>query len=539
MKRLPIIITCLFLSLNAFSQKIANEIILSTSESNMQLLRSVKAINSQIDYVELKPLCKTLDIYLMSIETNDGSDVGNQVISHLETNHDVQYAYYNQKTHQRATPSDTRFPNQWNLELIQADVAWDQTKGGSDINGQEIVIAIMDDGFDVNHEDIQNNLWINGNEIAGDGMDNDFNGFIDDMQGIDLDSDTGIIVEKSHGTSVMGIIGADSDNDQGIAGINWNTKIMVLSSVTNEARVIAGYDYIYQERRRFNASDGLTGTFIVATNYSLGINNEFGEDHQAWCNMYDLMGEEGIVSVGATTNENNNVDVVGDLPTTCASSYFIGVTNTDRNDVKVTNAGYGVENIDLSAPGRNTESIKPGSQYGLFGGTSASAPHVTGAIGLLNALQCENLSTFIKESPGESALRIRQAILNGADPLPSLLGQTVTGGRLNIVNSMADLAEFCSDNPLTPISGDLNINYIRQEDSLSYTLFYPSPDTREVAINLYDMAGRKIYSTLSRPGFFSASRERIYLDGQPSGVYIATITLDDKVVSYKLRHLAR
>ena len=125
---------------------------------------------------------------------------------------------------------------------------------------------------------------------------------------------------------------------------------MVLSSVTNEAKVIAGYDYIYQMRNMYNLSSGITGAYVVATNYSLGIDDEFGDDNPAWCNLYDLLGDVGIVSVGATTNSNSNVDEQGDLPTTCSSPYFIGVTNTDKDDLKVINAGFGQEHIYLSAP---------------------------------------------------------------------------------------------------------------------------------------------------------------------------------------------
>ena len=337
----------------------------------------------------------------------------------------------------------------------------------------------------------------------------------------------------------MGIIGADSDNEIGITGINWTAKVMVLSSVTNEAKVIAGYDYILQMRNRYNLSDGENGAFVVATNYSLGIDGQFGDDHQAWCSMYDELGEVGIVSVGATTNKNKNVDVEGDLPTTCSSSFFIGVTNTDRNDVKVTNAGFGIENIDLSAPGRNTETLKPNSEYGTFGGTSASAPHVTGAIGLLNALQCENLSAFIKESPAQAALRIREAILNGTDALPSLNGKTATGGRLNIVNSMADLAEYCSLDSISTLSGELQISSVNNTSSDLYTIFYKSPDTRDISFALYDMQGRKIYATISRPQLFSRSNEKVDLSGMASGIYIATISQDNKVISHKFWHSAQ
>lgn len=542
MNRFSILIICLLVSFSAFAQKVANEIILRTSSNTStktEMLRSIKSMDRDINYVELKPLCKSLDIYLLIIETTSGSDFSKKAINKLQFNKDVDYAYANSMTHRRATPNDPRVPNQWNLGLVRAIEAWDVTTGGEDFNGNEIVIAVMDDGFDIDHEDIQSNLWMNNNEIIGDGIDNDFNGYIDDKHGIDLDSEDGNIDLESHGTSVMGIIGADSNNEIGISGINWNSKVMVLSSVTNEAKVIAGYDYIYQMRNMYNLSSGITGAYVVATNYSLGIDDEFGVDHPAWCNLYDLLGDVGIVSVGATTNSNSNVDEQGDLPTTCSSPYFIGVTNTDKDDLKVTNAGFGQEHIDLSAPGRNTETFKPDSQYGTFGGTSASAPHVTGALGLLYSIKCENLAEFIKERPGEAALRIRQSILNGTDALPSLNGVTASGGRLNILKSMSDLSEFCSNDPTIPISGDLQVDFVREDKNGTYTIFYKSPDTREVTLTIYDMIGRKLYTTQSIPSVFSRSNERINLVRYQAGVYIATLTLEDEVVSYKFRHISQ
>ncbi len=542
MNRLSILILFLLISISTFAQKIANEIILSSSadkSAQKEILRTIKSIDSDINYVELKPLCKSLDIYLMIIETSSGNNFSEKVIEVLDYNEHIDYAYSNRMTHRRATPNDTRYPNQWNLELIKATEAWDITTGGEDFNSNEIVIAIMDDGFDVDHEDIQSNLWENRNEIIGDGLDNDFNGYIDDEHGIDLNSENGDIIVESHGTSVMGIVGADSNNGTGITGINWNTKVMVLSSVTNEAKVIEGYNYIYEMRNKYNLSEGANGAYVVATNYSLGIDNLFGEDHPAWCGMYDLLGGVGIVSVGATTNSNRNIDLEGDLPTTCSSPYFIGVTNTDRNDVKVTNAGFGLENIDLSAPGRNTETLKPDSEYGTFGGTSASAPHVAGALGLLYSLKCENLAAFIKESPGESALRIRQSILNGTDALPTLAGVTATGGRLNILKSMSELSEFCSEDSTAVTTGALQVEFVRDDNLGSYTVFYKSPDTRDVTLSIYDIQGKKIYTKLSRPGLFSRSNERISLSQYPSGIYIATLILGDEVVSYKFRHLAK
>ena len=103
---------------------------------------------------------------------------------------------------------------------------------------------------------------------------------------------------------------------------------------------------------------------------------------------------------------------------------------------------------------------------------------------------------------------------------------------------MSDLSEFCSTDPTIPISGDLQVDFVREDNNGAYTIFYKSPDTREVTLTIYDMTGRKVYTTQSIPGVFSRSNERIDLNRYQAGVYIVTLTLGDAVVSYKFRHIS-
>ena len=104
---------------------------------------------------------------------------------------------------------------------------------------------------------------------------------------------------------------------------------------------------------------------------------------------------------------------------------------------------------------------------------------------------------------------------------------------------MSDLSEFCSNDPTIPISGDLQVDFVREDKNGTYTIFYKSPDTREVTLTIYDMIGRKLYTTQSIPSVFSRSNERINLVRYQAGVYIATLTLEDEVVSYKFRHISQ
>lgn len=251
--------------------------------------------------------------------------------------------------------------------------------------------------------------------------------------------------------------------------------------------------------------------------------------------MYDLMGSVGILSTGATTNSNSDVDEVGDLPTTCDSKYLISVTNTNINDEKVVNAGYGSTHIDLGAPGRNTESIKPDNSYGKFGGTSASTPHVTGAIGLLATLPCENLVNFMQDEPDQAALVLREAILEGSDPLSTLEGITVSGGRLNLLRSMVELADFCSDDPSVSITGPVSIDKIDYIGS-TIEVTYRVPDYDDITYSMYDMKGQLLLRDQNTPGIFSRSTLSIDMSDLVNGVYILSIQHGDELVSAKLSY---
>ncbi len=167
----------------------------------------------------------------------------------------------------------------------------------------------------------------------------------------------------------------------GVTGVNWNVKVLpVVGSATVESIVVAGYAYLHEMRSLYNETNGAKGAFIVSNNCSFGVNQGMPEDFPIWGAMYDSLGMQGVLSAGATANANWNVDEVGDIPTAFTSEFLITVTNTDKNDVKSSSAGYGATTIDLGAPGTQVYSTKMSNDYGYKTGTSMSAPHVTGAI---------------------------------------------------------------------------------------------------------------------------------------------------------------
>jgi subtilisin family serine protease len=201
-------------------------------------------------------------------------------------------------------------------------------------------------------------------------------------------------------------------------------------------------------RARYNASNGTEGAFVVSANSSFGINNGQPANFPLWCAMYDSMGKYGILHATATANVNSNIDVVGDIPTACPSDYMISVTNTTSADQKFGSAAYGLTTIDLGAPGTGILSTFPVNQgsYGSLTGCSMSSPHLAGAVALLYSLPCSGLVNDYRNDPAGTALRLKNFILSGVDTLSDLLGKTVSGGRLNVYNSMILTAQYYNCN---------------------------------------------------------------------------------------------
>lgn len=410
---------------------------------------------------------KPLNIWLMTFDFTAIDE--RRLLDAVRRNPGVVTAQFNHLVTMRSTiPDDPGFDSQWQYlntgqtgglvgADIDADLAWDITTGGITATGDTIVVAILDDGIDLNHLDFGNNRWFNHAEIPGNGVDDDNNGYIDDYRGWNILSDMDNIGGGGHGTPVAGIIGAKGNNNIGVAGVNWDVKLMIIKNNfnSNEALVLEAYTYPLVQRMRYNATNGAEGAFVVATNASWGTDFGDPEDAPLWCAFYDTLGVHGILNCGATANGNINVDEEGDLPTACPSDYLISVTNMNDDDVKVTQAGYGATTIDLGAFGANTWTTAQGNGYGGFGGTSGATPHVTGTVGLLYSAPCPAFMALAKSDPGAASLLVKQAILDGVDFNESLQGITVTGGRLNVYKSLTKLLESC-DGCFSPSSQNIS-----------------------------------------------------------------------------------
>jgi hypothetical protein len=392
---------------------------------------------------KLTPISAQWRIYALEIAT----DAPQVVLANLRSLPQVLTAQYDHLLQFRnRSPNDPYFNNSqlWHHDLIESAAAWENTTGGVTALGDTLVVAVIDGGCDLMQPDLQANIWYNRHEIADNQLDDDGNGYIDDVWGWNTIASSDTLPPDIHGTGVAGIIGAVGNNGIGTVGINWDIKIMNLLanySGTNirESQVIAAYSYIYTMRQLYNQTNGAKGAFVVVTNASFGIDRADTQDFPLWCAVFDSLGSLGILNAAATNNNIVNTDAVGDMPTACTSDFLVAVTETDRQDQL--NAAYGKINIDLAAPS-NIITTRPNAQYASFGGTSGATPLVSGAIALLYAYPDSRWAESYRQNPAATALLVKKMLLDNVDKLPDLENKTRSGGRLNIGNAMNKIAEY-------------------------------------------------------------------------------------------------
>lgn len=374
-----------------------------------------------------------------------------QMLRAVQRHPAVQLAQNNHIVKERSTPDDPVFGTQWHHTKIQSELAWNISTGGLTATGDTIVVCIVENA-DLPHPDLVGNAWYNRGEIAGNGIDDDGNGYIDDRRGWNPQGNNDNVYSGGHGTQVAGMIGAKGNNGVGVAGINWDIKMMVVTyQSTNEAHVLAAYTYPLTMRRLYNASNGQRGAFVVATNASWGINYGNPANSPLWCAMYDTLGTAGVLNCGATANLGIDIDVEGDLPTACASDFMVSVTNTTSADARNNGAAWGATTIDLGAPGTQVVTTSLGGGTGATSGTSFASPLTAGLIGLLYSAPCTGLMDLVHDDPKGGALYVRQALFEGVDVIPALQGTTVTGGRINAFNSLSWIMGQCGSCP-TPFN---------------------------------------------------------------------------------------
>ncbi len=386
-------------------------------------------------------LFPSLGLYLL----HDSEKSVEASLKKAQLNADIETAFANEKMQLRSTPNDPSFKEQWGLQATQASGAWKLGTGGETADRDDVVVAVVDNGTDITHPDLVNNLWVNTQEIPGNGIDDDKNGYVDDINGWNGYNNTGSIPAGMHGTHVSGIVGAEGNNGRQVSGVNWNVKIMPIAASSGDISVVLkGYNYALEQKKAWLDSKGAKGANVVVTNSSFGIDGARCSDarYKVWNDVYNAMGEVGILSAAATANQAWDIDNTGDVPTSCESNYIISVTNTTKQDKLFNQAGWGATTVDLGAPGTDVLSTVPGNKTSNLTGTSMATPHIAGAVALMHSVASQNFATLAKEQPANAALKLKEIMLKTTDALSDLRGKTVTGGRLNLKNASEAISRY-------------------------------------------------------------------------------------------------
>lgn len=362
------------------------------------------------------------ELGLRVLDLPAGVGVG-EAIRKYEDTPGVEFAEPNYIVRPVQATSDPGFPQLWGLENtgqnngtpdadVDAPEGWPLVQDAS-----PVVVAVIDSGVEVNHPDLRENIWVNPGEVAGNGIDDDGNGHVDDVNGWDFaNGDASVYdgLQDDHGTHVAGTIAAEPDNGLGIVGVARNTKVMPLKFIEGDggsvSDAIAAIDYAV--RMGVPVSNNSWGGAGNSLSLRLAIERAGEQDHL-------------FVAAAGNSGANNDSPAEASYPASYDSENIISVAATDRRDRLAGFSNYGATKVDLGAPGADILSTIPGGGYASFSGTSMASPHVAGAAALI-----------LSRNPGLRDDEVKSALLSESDSISSLAGRTVTGGRLNVFSAL-------------------------------------------------------------------------------------------------------
>jgi len=337
---------------------------------------------------------------------------------------EVEVAEPNLRFYAARFPDDVRFGELWGMHNrrqaggradadINAPEAWDLTTGSD-----TVVVGLLDSGLDTTHIDIMENLWVNPGEIPGNGRDDDNNGYVDDLNGIDALTHSGKVLDESgHGTHVAGTIAARGNNSVGLAGVSWRAKLVTCrfldaNGVGTTAGALECLDYFHALKTRPQYP-----VDVVVTNNSWNGPTRSELLEQAIARHRDA----GILFVTAAGNEASDLDAEAtrSYPAASTLANVLTVAATDSGDVLADFSNRGRRTVDIAAPGVSILSTAPQSRYATRSGTSMAAAHVTGLVALLKA-----------QAPNRDWRTLRNLVLAGGQEVTGIAPHTTTGRRL-------------------------------------------------------------------------------------------------------------
>ncbi len=356
-----------------------------------------------------------------------------QVVAQCRAQSNVEYVEPNYRLYALETPpvfpNDPAFNqlygmNQSSDNDIDAPEAWELTTGSSNL-----IVGVIDTGIDYDHEDLKANIWINPGESGGgkenNNVDDDGNDYKDDYRGWNfIYKSNDPYDDNDHGTHCSGTVGAVGNNGRGVAGVNWNVKLMAL---------------------KFLGSDGSGGTaeaaeaiIYAADNGAKVLSNSWGggEASQVLKDAIQYAQDRGVLFIAAAGNDSKNTDTSANYPSNYDVPNVVSVASNDNGDNISSFSNYGRRTVDLSAPGSSIYSTRPLSRYQRLSGTSMATPHVAGAAALVMA-----------RYPGIASHQVIVRLLGSVDRKSQFLGKMVSGGRLNVHRAM-------STNPLIALTTD-------------------------------------------------------------------------------------